>query len=169
MDITGLAIRKQRFVSVILVFCLFAGLYGFINIPRAQDPGFPIRTAQIITSFPGASSERVEQLVTDKIETAVQEMPELDTVSSLSKFGVSIVTVDIKDSYKELRPVWDSLRRKVDAVQAQLPNGAGPSVVNDEFGDVFGIVLSVTAEATPKLSCKRSPSKRRMNCFEYPP
>ncbi|SBO12509.1 Swarming motility protein SwrC [Vibrio mediterranei] len=151
MDITGLAIRKQRFVSVILVFCLFAGLYGFINIPRAQDPGFPIRTAQIITSFPGASSERVEQLVTDKIETAVQEMPELDTVSSLSKFGVSIVTVDIKDSYKELRPVWDSLRRKVDAVQAQLPNGAGPSVVNDEFGDVFGIVLSVTAEGYSQI------------------
>lgn len=101
MNITGLAIRKQRFVTVILACCLLAGLYGFHNIPRAQGPGFPIRTAQVITSFPGASSERVELLVTDKIETAVQEMPELETVSSLSKFGVSIVTIDIKDSSGE--------------------------------------------------------------------
>lgn len=146
MNITGAAINKHRFVSVILVSLLLAGLYGFLNIPRAQDPGFPIRTAQIITPFPGASPERVEQLVTDKIETVIQEMPELDTVSSLSKFGVSIVTVDIKDSYKELRPIWDSLRRKVDSAQADLPTGSGLSEVNDEFGDVFGIVLSVTAE-----------------------
>ncbi len=123
------------------------GILAFLSIPQAQDPGFPIRTAQVITYFPPAPRPpTVEELVTDKLEKAIQEMPELDAVNSLSKAGgVSIITVDIKDSYKQLRPVWDSLRRKVDGVQKDLPSTAQASIVNDEFGDVFGIIVSIVA------------------------
>ncbi|MGF1826818.1 efflux RND transporter permease subunit [Vibrio splendidus] len=146
MDITAFALRKQQLMLLLIFFSLVAGVFAFLNIPQAQDPGFPIRTAQVVTTFNGASPQRVEELVTDKIETAIQEMPELERISSLSKNGVSIITVDIQDKYKDLRPAWDSLRRKVDAVQSQLPDGAGESVVNDEYGDVFGIVISIVAD-----------------------
>lgn len=145
MNITAIALNKQQLALVIIAASLLSGILAFLSIPQAQDPGFPIRTAQVITYFPGASPQRVEELVTDKLEKAIQEMPELDAVNSLSKAGVSIITVDIKDSYKQLRPVWDSLRRKVDGVQKDLPSTAQASIVNDEFGDVFGIIVSIVA------------------------
>ncbi|MGF1737811.1 efflux RND transporter permease subunit [Photobacterium satsumensis] len=145
MNITQLALQRKQLMGLIVLAAILLGITSFLSIPQAQDPGFPIRTAQVITTFPGASPEHVEELVTDKLEKAIQEMPELDSINSLSKYGVSIITVDIKDSYKNLRPVWDSLRRKVDGVQNELPAGAGRSSVNDEYGDVYGIVVSVVA------------------------
>ena len=73
-------------------------------------------------------------------------MPELDFVASESRTGVSIVSVNIKESYKEMRPIWDSLRRKVESVQDQLPSDAETPIVNDEFGDVFGTIVTLTGE-----------------------
>jgi multidrug efflux pump subunit AcrB len=115
-------------------------------MPKDYDPGFILRTAQVITHFPGASPERVEQLVTDRIEKVVQEIPELDFVSSESKTGISIISVNIKESYKDMRPIWDKLRRKIDGIKDELPSDAQEPIVNDEFGDVFGIVIGMTAE-----------------------
>jgi multidrug efflux pump len=146
MNITRLAIQNNRTTIVFLLVLIMIGISAFNNIPRAYDPGFTIRAAQIITYFPGGSPERVEKLITDKIEKVAQELPELDFVSSVSKTGVSIVTVNIKESYAVMRPIWDSLRRKIDSVKGDLPAGAiGPNV-NDEFGDVFGVVLALTGE-----------------------
>ena len=83
--------------------------------PRDYDPGFIIRAAQVVTYFPGASPERVELLVTDKLEKAIQEIPELDYIKSQSKTGLSIIRVEIRERYTAMRPIWDNLRRKVAA------------------------------------------------------
>lgn len=146
MNITRLALQNNRTTVVFLLVLILVGVTAFNKIPRAYDPGFTIRAAQIITYFPGGSPERVEKLITDKIEKVTQELPELDFVNSVSKTGVSIVTVNIKESYANMRPIWDSLRRKIDSVKGDLPSGAiGPNV-NDEFGDVFGVVMTLTGE-----------------------
>jgi multidrug efflux pump subunit AcrB len=115
-------------------------------MPQSEDPGFIIRVALVVTYFPGASPERVEQLVTDRLEKAIQEIPELDFLSSESKTGVSLIYVNVKESYTEMRPIWDDLRRKVDRVRADLPDGVIGPIVNDEFGDVFGIIIALTGE-----------------------
>lgn len=146
MNLTAFALAKKQFTLLVIVAAILVGVYAYGVIPKAQDPGFPIRVAQVITQFPGASPQRVEELVTDLLEKAIQEMPELESVVSQSKTGTSIITVNIKDSYTELRPVWDSLRRKIDSVQNSLPEGVQPSVVNDEYGDVFGIVVTITGD-----------------------
>lgn len=146
MNLTAFALAKKQFTLLMILAVLLAGVFSYGVIPQAQDPGFPIRVAQVVTNFPGASPQRVEELVTDLLEKAIQEMPELDSVVSQSKTGTSIITVNIKDSYTELRPIWDSLRRKIDSVQKQLPEGSQPSVVNDEYGDVFGIVITITGD-----------------------
>jgi multidrug efflux pump subunit AcrB len=125
---------------------MFFGISAYKNMPKDYDPGFILRTAQVITYFPGASPERVEQLVTDKLEKEIQEMPELDFITSESRTGVSIISVNIKESYKVMRPIWDKLRRKIETVKDQLPSEAQEPIVNDEFGDVFGVVLGLTAE-----------------------
>jgi len=146
VNITRLAITNNRTSFMLLLVIMFFGISAYKNMPKDYDPGFILRTAQVITYFPGASPERVEQLVTDKLEKEIQEMPELDFVASESRTGVSIISVNIKESYKVMRPIWDNLRRKIDAVKDQLPSDAQDPIVNDEFGDVFGIVIGLTAE-----------------------
>ncbi len=146
MNLTRTAIEQNRVSLVLLGVIVVAGLQAYLGMPRAEDPGFTIRTAMILTYFPGASPERVEQLVTDKLEKAIQEMPEVDTISSQSKNGVSVVLVDIQERYTEMRPIWDDLRRKVQRASGELPDGViGPNV-NDEFGDVFGTVVNLTGD-----------------------
>ncbi|MCG8603398.1 efflux RND transporter permease subunit, partial [bacterium] len=146
MDITRFAIEKKRITGVALLLVVATGILTFNTMPRAEDPGFIIRTALVQTIFPGASPARVEQLVTDKLEKIIQEMPEIDFINSTSKPGISIVFVNIKESYKEMRPIWDSLRRKVDRATEDLPDGIIGPTVNDEFGDVFGTVITITGD-----------------------
>ncbi len=146
MNITRFAIEKKRITSISLFIIALAGILTFINMPRAEDPGFIIRVAQIVTTFPGASPERVELLVTDKLEKKIQEMPEVKNITSESKPGVSIVLVEVSADYTDMRPIWDKLRRKVELARVELPqNIIGPNV-NDEFGDVFGTVVAITGE-----------------------
>lgn len=146
MNITRLAIENNRFTSLILLIILVMGIQTFLNMPRAYDPGFIIRSAQIVTYFPGASPERVEQLVSSQLEDIAKELPELDFVKSESRTGISIVTVNIKESYTLMRPIWDNLRRKVEDISVDMPDGIIGPYVNDEFGDVYGIVLTITGE-----------------------
>ena len=146
MDITRIAIEKNRITVVALIVILVSGVSGYLNMPRAEDPGFVIRTAVVVTQFPGASPERVEMLITDKLEEVIQEIPELDFIRSQSKTGVSIINVNIQERYSDMRPIWDSLRRKVDRARPELPDGIIGPLVNDEFGDIFGIIVTVTGD-----------------------
>lgn len=146
MNITQASIEKNRVTITCLLVLLLGGIIAYYSLPRAEDPGFIVRTAVIQTVFPGASPQRVEMLVTDKIEKAVQEIPELDFVSSQSRSGFSLIFVNIKEKYKNMRPIFDNLRRKVDKVRGQLPDDIIGPTVDDEFGDVFGIVFSLTGE-----------------------
>ncbi|MBT8077029.1 MAG: efflux RND transporter permease subunit [Gammaproteobacteria bacterium] len=144
--LTDAAISNNRITLTVAVLVVLSGVIAFQSIPKAQDPGFIVRTVLITTRFPGASPERVEQLVTDKIEKKVQEMPEIDNIVSESRTGISIIYVNFKESYKEMRPIFDDLRRKVDTVVPDLPQGAGMPEVNDEFGDVYGSVYTLTGD-----------------------
>jgi len=146
LNITAFALRNNRTTIVLMLIILLVGVQSYQNMPRAYDPGFIIRAAQVVTYFPGASPERVEQLVSDKIEKVVQEIPELDFVTSESRTGVSIIVVSIRQRYKNMRPIWDNLRRKIDNVRNDLPEGTIGPEVNDEFGDVYGIVITLTGE-----------------------
>ena len=131
MSITRAALDNNRVTAVALLVILFAGLAAYRDMPQNEDPGFVIRVALVMTYFPGASPERVEQLVTDRLEKAIQEIPELEYISSESKTGVSLIYVHILESYSEMRPIYDDLRRKVDRVRPDLPDGVIGPIVND--------------------------------------
>ena len=108
--------------------------------------------------------------MTDKLEKKIQEMPELKDVKSSSKSGISIISVNLRDEYRgpALRPIWDSLRRKVDAAASELPAGTiGPNV-NDEFGDVFGTVVSLTGEGYDYAELRDIADEVRNELLELP-
>lgn len=148
MNIAELTIRYRTISWVLTVMLVVGGYYSYQGLGRLEDPEFTIKDAVIYTSYPGATAEEVEQEVTDEIEQAVQKLGQLKRVKSQSKRGLSVVTATIKDKYDKfsLPQVWDELRRKVNDAQKELPPGAGPSLVNDDFGDVFGIYLAVTGQ-----------------------
>ena len=148
MNIAEWSIRRSVITWVMTILFLVVGWISFNNLSRLEDPEFTIKDAVIITPYPGASAAEVETEVSNVIEKACQEMGQLDRVESRSSRDLSIVQVTMKDKYdkKSLPQVWDELRRKVNDYQRQLPPGAGPSIVNDDFGDVYGIFLAITGE-----------------------
>ena len=146
MSVTRLAIEKDRITAMVMIVILIGGLVAFQNIPRAKDPSFVVRWAVVETDFPGASPERVEQLVTDRIEKAIQEIPELDFMNSISKTGYSNVSLMLKEQVRDPQPVWDALRRKMEKLKRELPEGAIGPRVNDELDDVFGIQFALIGE-----------------------
>ena len=168
MNLTAAAIDKNRVTLTIVLLVVIAGMFAFKNLPKAQDPGFIVRTAVITTQFPGASPERVELLVTDKIEKKIQEMPEIDSIISESRTGISVIYANFKESYKIMRPIFDDLRRKVDAVTADLPQGAQTPEVNDEFGDVFGSVYTLSGDGFSYADLKTVADELRDELLKEP-
>ncbi len=148
MDIAGFCLKNRVSTYVLTVVFLVGGVIAYQGLGRLEDPEFTIKDALIITPYPGASPEEVEQEVTEVIERAVQQLGQLDEVDSRSEFGLSTVTATIKDSYDKntLPQVWDELRRKVNDAQGKLPPRAGPSTVNDDFGDVYGVFFAITGD-----------------------
>ncbi len=146
MNIAEISIKKSVITWTVTVVVLVLGYLSYQSLPRLEDPEFAIKDAVIATPYPGASPEEVEKEVTEKIEKAMQELGQLKRVESYSSRGMSVVKVKIKDNYDKtaLPAVWDEMRRKVLDVIPELPPGAGPPIVNDDFGDVFGVYFALT-------------------------
>ncbi len=143
------SVKNSRVVFAAMALLMAGGIAAYMNIGRLEDPEFTIKEARIITLYPGASAEEVAQEVTNPIETAVQQLGQLERVTSESLRGRSVVSAVIKDRYDRDRipQVWDELRRKIADVQPQLPPSArGASIVVDNFGDVYGIFFAITGE-----------------------
>ncbi len=148
MNIAEYSIRNSVVIVVITIVLLGAGYVSFQRLPRLEEPEYTIKEAIIITTYPGATATEVEEEVSDVVEKAAQQLGQLNRVESRSSHGLSIVKVFIKEGYEkeELRQVWDELRRKVNDCQIELPPGAGPSLVNDDFGDIYGVYFALTGE-----------------------
>jgi len=148
MDFAAIAIKNRVVTLVMAVVMLAAGMSAFDNMSRLEDPEFTIKDALVMTPYPGASAEEVEQEVSDYLEIAVQQLGQLDRVVSKSDRGLSTLTVTIKNNYdaETLPQVWDELRRKIGDAVGGLPAGAGQPIVIDDYGDVYGVFVAVTAD-----------------------
>lgn len=148
MNIAEYAIEKKVVMYLLMAVLLVGGLIGFRNSGRLEDPEFTIREVKVITPYPGATPAEVEEEVSDLIESAAQKIPQVEYVKSESSSGMSEVSVVFFQgiSTEDYRQLYDELRRKITDVQHRLPPGSGPSIVNDDFGDVFGIFYAVTGE-----------------------
>ena len=149
MNLTRIALDNSRVTLVALLVVGVLGLAGYRSLPRDSMPPFTIRAASVVTAFPGAGPERIESLITRRIEEAAQELPELKTVTSESVTGLSVVVVELEPEIPpgDLQAVWDRLRRKIDTIRPDLPEGIhGPEVKDDGLGVVYGIVIGLTGD-----------------------
>lgn len=158
MNLTGIAIKYNRVTYMVLVVIVLMGIVGYNNLPRNSMPPFTIRVASVVTNFPGASPERVESLITDKIEKVVQEIPEMKNVTSESRTGLSVVNLTLKDNVpqEKLQPIWDKLRRKIETIKNDLPKGIyGPEVQDDDIGVVYGIIVGLESDGYEYAETKK--------------
>ncbi|NOH79584.1 efflux RND transporter permease subunit [Vibrio sp. RE86] len=150
-DVTGIAayfIRNRVISWMISLIFLIGGVSAFFGLGRLEDPAFTIKDAMVVTNYPGATPQQVEEEVTYPIEKAIQQLTYVDEVNSISSRGLSQITVTMKNNYgpDDLPQIWDELRRKVNDLKGQLPPGVNDPQVIDDFGDVYGILLAVTGD-----------------------
>lgn len=160
--------------SVMTVFTtavvMVAGVMSYFGLGQLEDPEFTVKVAMVATPYPGASPEEVELEVTDVIERAVQEIPELKEIESYSSAGLSMVKVIIKPEVRspELPQVWDQLRKRISDAERSLPPGAGPANVFDDFGDVFGFLFAIQADGFTYAELERHADEIKMELSLVP-
>ncbi|MDD6209410.1 MAG: efflux RND transporter permease subunit [Bacteroidales bacterium] len=147
MNLASYSLDNKKVIYFFLVILLVGGIIAFFDLAKKEDSPFIIKQSVLITQYPGATPEEVEQLITEPIEREIQSMSDVYKVKSESYFGLSKITIELDPSLKpDIIPIkWDELRRKVLNIQPNLPSGASSIVVNDDFGDVFGIYYALAA------------------------
>ncbi|MGV6805719.1 MAG: efflux RND transporter permease subunit [Ruegeria sp.] len=148
MNIARASIDRPIYTWLIILIALLGGIWGFSSLGRLEDPAFTIKNAVVLTTYPGATAEQVADEVSEPLESAIQQMGEVDVITSVNRPGQSLIEVEIKSTYdgSELPDIWTRLRAKVRDAARGLPSGVSQPNVNDGFGDVFGLFYAVTAE-----------------------
>lgn len=149
LKIARFFLQNRAFSWFLLVLILGGGLFSYVKMGKLEDAPFTIKQAVVLTSYPGASPEEVREQVTDVLEESIQSLGELYYLKSDNRAGLSKITVYVKKEIRAdaMQQLWDKLRRKVNDVQNKLPIGAGPSIVNDDFGDVLGVFYGLSSES----------------------
>ncbi|MFA0540883.1 efflux RND transporter permease subunit [Vibrio sp. 10N.222.52.B7] len=137
-------ISNTRLLILMTALLMVSGISAFMTLPRAEDPVIINRYANITTSFPGASAERVETLVTKVIENKLRELSEVKLVSSTSIPGVSIVTLELNDAITEPEPVWSQARDKLSDIESILPAGSHSPDLDSDHTYAFTTIASLT-------------------------
>jgi multidrug efflux pump subunit AcrB len=147
MDIARYSIDKPVNVWLMVVILLLGGIIAMTNIGRLEDPEFTIKQVKVYTSYAGAGAEKVEREITEPLEIAIQQMPQLKELTSISSPALSEITVEVKSNYDstELPQIWDELRKRLRDAATSLPTGAQDPVVFDDFGDVYGLYYALSA------------------------
>ena len=150
MNIGIFAVKNRLITTLVIIGALYSGWFAYENMARFEDPEFTIRTAVVVTPYPGATPEEVANEVTDPLETAIQQLQEVKEIKSVSSAGQSYIEVDILYKFSpnkaSLQSIWSKLRNKVADAQSQLPPNAMASIVNDDFGDVYGVFYLITGD-----------------------
>lgn len=145
MNFAEFSIKNKLLIYILTFLCVGYAFIVFDKMGKLQDPEFTIKDALVITNYPGASALEVEKEVSDKLEETIQKLPYIKKIRTKNMDGQSLIIVSMKDKYnsKHLPQIWDELRKKISDESYKLPPRAQIPIVNDDFGDVYGIFFSV--------------------------
>ena len=136
--------RNRQLLLLSLVLIVVWGLSAFLTLPRLEDPEIVQRFARVTTFLPGATPERVETLVTEKIEDRLFELEEIESLRSTSGTGISVITIELKDTIPDVDPVWAKVRSKVDDAVPELPADATVPEYADSSTKASALIVGLT-------------------------
>lgn len=147
MNVAKYSLDNPKVIYFFLAILMIGGVMAFGSLGKKEDSPFVIKSAVLITRYPGASPQEVEQLITEPVEREIQSMRRVHKIKSESYYGMSKISIELSPATPpdEMPQMWDELRRKVLNIRPQLPQGASDISVSDDFGDVFGIYFGLTA------------------------
>jgi multidrug efflux pump subunit AcrB len=148
-------VRKKKITILIFVICMIGGVFNFFTMPRQETPDVTSYSAVVTTVLPGATPENVENTVTKKVEEKIKEMQGIKSITSDSRESVSIVTVELNKNQKP-KEKWNELRKKVQDVEAELPEAAKKPQVNDDLAKSYVQALNITGNSLEDLYNARS-------------
>ena len=150
MNLAEFSIKNQILSIIVILLSLWGGWIAYEGMPRFEDPEFTIRTAVVVTQYPGATPLEVAEEITDLLEKALQQLAEVDNIESTSVDGRSEIKVNIKYEFSptkdDLQLIWTKVRNKVADASRSLPPGSSTPYVNDDFGDVYGLYYFLTGD-----------------------
>lgn len=153
---SGLFYRNPRVTALMIAVVVLTGLSAFSSLPRQEDPTMTERWASVKTYVPGATAERIESQVSEPIEAKLREVPEIDTIDSISRAGFSSVQIALYDSTTadEVETIWSEVRDKLGETVADLPSGAtAPELtMNKPLASTFVVELAWRGSTEPEFS-----------------
>ena len=148
-NLSAWALGHRTLVLFLLIVATIAGVIAFGRLGRAEDPNFTFKVMIIRTSWPGATAREVERLVTEPVEKKLEEVPYYDYAQSYSRPGESVVFLMLKDITppRMVPDLWYQARKKIGDMKGSLPSGVQGPYFNDEFGDVYSDIYTLSGEA----------------------
>jgi multidrug efflux pump subunit AcrB len=149
MNIAEYSIKHRVISWMFLIILAVGGIQAFLGLGRLEDPAYTIKQALVISTYPGASSEEVEEELTYPLEKQIRQLPYIKNIKSISSRGMSQITVEMKSTYdkEDLAQIWDEMRRKINDLKPTLPSGVNSVRILDDFGDVYGVILMLTGDS----------------------
>ena len=148
MMISEYSLRHRTIVYFVLALFVVGGVWSFVKMGKKEDSTFVLKTAVVTCPYAGATPYEVEQLISEPVARELQSMRKVKKVTSESYYGFSKIMVELEAGTRaaEIPQLWDELRRKAMNISSQLPTGAGPLSVNDDFSDVYGLYYGLVAD-----------------------
>ena len=143
MNLAAMAMRYRPVVITLVTLLTLWGCWTYITIPRREDPEFTIRRCVVVTPWPGASALKLEELVTDKLESALDGIQDVKELKSTTTEGLSIIYVELVNSVavRDIQNSWDKIRAKV--ARVPMPDPRIRPIVNDDFGEMSVLILGI--------------------------
>src|SRR5215470_12279816 len=140
--------ESRHIAWVLLLTTLVWGLYGYWRMPQRKDPDIPIRMALVLVPWPGIEAEKIEQLVTRRVEEKIGENARVEKIESNTRTGLTAIYITLLDGEKNVGKELDDIKLKLDGIH-DLPDGAGPIIFEKDFGDTAALMLTV---ASPRVA-----------------
>ena len=169
-NLSALALKYSTLTVFFMIALTLAGFYAFFNLGRAEDPPFTIKQMVVSAAWPGATSREVEQQVTEKIETKLQELPYFYNVQSYTKPGETVIYVSLRDDTPpaKVADLWYQVRKKVGDIRSSLPQGVIGPFFNDEYGDTYSLIWAFEADGFSPAEVKEIAKSVRQRLLRVP-
>jgi multidrug efflux pump len=164
------AITHRALVLFAIILLGAAGVYSYLNLGRAEDPSFTIKTMIVHVGWPGATSAELQAQAVDKVEKKLQELPYLDRIESYSQPGGAFIRVTLSDKTPpaKVKDLWYQVRKKIGDIKNELPPGITGPDFNDEYGDVYSALYMLTAEGLSLADLKARAEDIRQRLLRVP-